>query len=83
MLRAKDSSDLPNENITQDELLELPNVKIDNVDFKLTALNNKHPMIPLPTAGAAFRLLLHGFSTEVLHGMLVQEKVKAKKPELT
>lgn len=33
VLRAKDSGDWPNENITQDELLELLNAKIDNVDF--------------------------------------------------
>jgi len=33
VLRAKDSGNWPTENITQDELLELLNVKIDNVDF--------------------------------------------------
>jgi len=33
VLRAKDSGDWTNENITQDELLELLNTKIDNVDF--------------------------------------------------
>jgi hypothetical protein len=33
VLRAKDSGDWTNENITQDELLELLNAKIDNVDF--------------------------------------------------
>jgi predicted nucleotidyltransferase component of viral defense system len=33
VLRAKDSGDWPSENITQDELLELLNVKVDNVDF--------------------------------------------------
>ena len=33
-LRAKDSGDWSNEDITQEELLELLNAKIDNVDFK-------------------------------------------------
>lgn len=33
VLRAKDSGDWPNENITQEELLDLLNTKIDNVDF--------------------------------------------------
>ena len=33
-LRAKDSGDWPNDNITQKEILELLNTKIDNVDFK-------------------------------------------------
>ncbi len=42
-------------------------------------LNNKHPMIPLPTTSAAFRLILHGLSTEVLHGLLVQRKIEEEK----
>ena len=33
-LRANDSGDWPNDNITQKEILELLNTKIDNVDFK-------------------------------------------------
>lgn len=33
-LRAKDTGDWPNDNITQKEILELLNTKIDNVDFK-------------------------------------------------
>jgi predicted nucleotidyltransferase component of viral defense system len=33
VLRAKDSGDWPNENITQSEFLELLNAKIDNVNF--------------------------------------------------
>lgn len=41
---------------------------------KLVALNNKHPMIPLSTLQAGFRLTLHGLSTEVLHGLLVEAK---------
>ena len=57
-----------------DEVIGIYASTIMDCPEKLTALNNKHPMIPLPTAGAAFRLLLHGFSTEVLHAMLVQAK---------
>jgi hypothetical protein len=62
-----------------DEVIGIYASTIMDCPEKLTALNNKHPMIPLPTAGAAFRLLLHGFSTEVLHGMLVQAKIAAAK----
>ncbi|WP_026976246.1 DUF6999 family protein [Flavobacterium tegetincola] len=57
-----------------DEVIGIYAATIMDCPEKLTALNNKHPMIPLPTAGAAFRLLLHGFSTEVLHALLVQGK---------
>ncbi|MFD1258346.1 DUF6999 family protein [Mucilaginibacter terrae] len=60
-----------------DEVIGIYAATIMNCPEKLTALNNKHPMIPLPTYGAAFRLLLHGFSTEVLHAMLVEAKVTA------
>lgn len=58
-----------------DEVIGIYAATIMDCPEKLTALNNKHPMIPLPTAGAAFRLLLHGFSTEVLHALLVQSKL--------
>lgn len=34
VLRAKDSGDWSNENITREEILKLLNAKIDNVDFK-------------------------------------------------
>ena len=46
---------------------------------KMIALNNKHPMNPLSTLQAGFRLTLHGLSTEILHGLLVQEKLKSEK----
>ena len=59
-----------------DEVIGIYAATIMDCPEKLTALNNKHPMIPLPMAGAAFRLLLHGFSTEVLHAMLVQAKLQ-------
>jgi len=61
-----------------DEVIGIYASTIMDCPEKLTALNNKHPMIPLPTAGAAFRLLLHGFSTEVLHAMLVQAKLESE-----
>ena len=64
-----------------DEVIGIYASTIMDCPEKLTALNNKHPMIPLPTAGAAFRLLLHGFSTEVLHGMLVQGKCEVRDQE--
>lgn len=59
-----------------DEVIGIYAATIMDCPEKLTALNNKHPMIPLPTTGAAFRLLLHGFSTEVLHGLLVEAKLQ-------
>lgn len=61
-----------------DEVIGVYAATILNCPEKLVALNNKHPMIPLPTYGAGFRLTLHGLSTEVLHHLLVTEKLKAE-----
>jgi hypothetical protein len=36
----------------------------------LVFLNNKHPLVPLTTLRASFRLVLHGLSTEMLHALL-------------
>jgi len=46
---------------------------------RLIILNNKHPMIPLPTLAAGFRLTLHGLSTEISHGLLVEKALDATK----
>ena len=40
----------------------------------LALINNKHPMIPLSTLAAGFRLLLHGLSAETLHATLRESK---------
>ncbi len=37
-------------------------------------VNNKHPLIPLSTLQAGYRLLLHGLAAECLHATLVQFK---------
>ena len=37
-------------------------------------VNNRHPMVPAATHQGAFRLLLHGLATEVMHALLVRMK---------
>jgi hypothetical protein len=37
-------------------------------------VNNKHPLIPLSTLQAGYRLLLHGLAAECLHATLVHLK---------
>nr|WKN38163.1 hypothetical protein K4G66_05550 [Tunicatimonas sp. TK19036] len=63
-----------------DETIGLYAATILNCPEKLVALNNKHPMIPLSVLNAGFRLTLHGLSTEVLHGLLVEQKKKQSPP---
>lgn len=43
----------------------------------LGLLNNKHPLVPLPTTGAGYRLLLHGLASEAVHAILREHKRKA------
>ncbi len=40
----------------------------------LGLINNKHPLVPLPTISAGFRLLLHGLAAESLHSVLREKK---------
>jgi len=65
-----------------DETIGLYAATILNCPERLVALNNKHPMIPLSVLNAGFRLTLHGLSTEVLHGLLVDLK-KQQLPQET
>lgn len=41
----------------------------------LVLLNNKHPLVPMSTLQAGYRLVLHGLSTEMLHALLMRMKV--------
>ena len=40
----------------------------------LILLNNKHPLVPMSTLRAGYRLVLHGLSTEMLHCALMEMK---------
>ncbi|MBC8044378.1 MAG: hypothetical protein IAF08_13150 [Rhizobacter sp.] len=44
-------------------------------------VNNKHPIVPLITLNAAYRLMLHGLSAESLHALLCELKAKQSKPD--
>jgi len=46
-------------------------------------VNNKHPLIPLSTFQAGYRLLLHGLAAESLHATLVEHKRRGATAELS
>lgn len=46
----------------------------------LGLVNNKHPLLPMSTLRAGYRLSLHGLSTEMLHGHLMQLKAAQVSP---
>lgn len=40
----------------------------------LGLVNNKHPIVPMSTLAAGYRLMLHGLAAESLHATLIQHK---------
>lgn len=57
-----------------DETIAIYCATILNAPQHLVLLNNRHPLVPLSTLKAGYRLVLHGLSTEMLHGLLLQLK---------
>ena len=60
-----------------DETIGLYAARITGEEKHLALINNRHPMVPFSTLRAGFRLVLHGLSTEVLHGFLRDLKRRA------
>ena len=48
----------------------------------VSLVNNKHPLVPLSTLQAGYRLLLHGLAAECLHATLVQCKRRARNGQI-
>ena len=42
----------------------------------LALVNNRHPLVPMSTLRAGFRLMLHGLAAESLHAILLQQKME-------
>ena len=59
-----------------DETIGLYAARITGEEKHLAMVNNRHPLVPHSTLDAGFRLMLHGLSTEVLHGFLLELKRK-------
>ncbi|WP_245597988.1 DUF6999 family protein [Ottowia thiooxydans] len=57
-----------------DETIGIYCATILNSPEHLILLNNKHPLVPMSTLRAGYRLVLHGLSTEMLHCLLMQMK---------
>jgi hypothetical protein len=60
-----------------DETIGIYVATIMNSPQHLILLNNKHPLVPMSTLRAGYRLVLHGLSTEMLHALLMDMKRKA------
>ena len=58
-----------------DETIAIYTSQIMGTPGHLGLVNNRHPMVPVTTYGAAYRLVLHGLAAETLHEILVNIKV--------
>src|SRR5690606_39927821 len=63
-----------------DETIGIYAAQILGAPQHLILVNNKHPLVPLSTLRAGYRLVLHGLSTEMLHSLLMQRKSEAEAP---
>ncbi|MGB3179940.1 MAG: hypothetical protein WBB45_01020 [Cyclobacteriaceae bacterium] len=59
-----------------DETIAIYTSQILESPAHLSLVNNKHPMVPVSTYSAAYRLVLHGLAAETLHKVLVKIKEK-------
>jgi hypothetical protein len=57
-----------------DETVGVYVARLLNDPSYLGLINNKHPMVPLATLAAGFRLMLHGLAAETLHATLREFK---------
>ncbi len=53
-----------------DETIGVYLARILGTPYHMHLINNHHPMVPLSTYQAGFRLMLHGYDAEALHGYL-------------
>jgi hypothetical protein len=57
-----------------DEVVAIYVAKILGTDYHLAFVKNGHPLAPLSTFQAGYRLMMHGLDCEALHGWLRQMK---------
>jgi hypothetical protein len=53
-----------------DEVVAIYIAKILGTDYHLAFMKNGHPLVPLSTLEAGYRLMMHGLDVEGLHGWL-------------
>lgn len=61
-----------------DETIGLYTATILDARAHLVLVNNKHPLVPMSTLRAGYRLTLHGLSTEMLHAFLTLKRRQAE-----
>lgn len=59
-----------------DEVIAIYLARLLGTDYHLNFIKNGHPLVPLSTFGAGFRLMMHGLDCEALHGWLRELKAR-------
>jgi hypothetical protein len=59
-----------------DEVIGIYVARILGSDYHLAFIKNGHPLVPLSTLGAGFRLMMHGLDCEAIHGLLRRLKAE-------
>lgn len=62
-----------------DETVAIYASRLIGQESYLGLVNNRHPLVPISTLEAGYRLMLHGLGTELLHGLLCRAKAEAAK----
>ncbi len=57
-----------------DETIGLYVARLIGTPWTPALINNRHPLVPLSTLRAGYRLVLHGLATEMQHALLVKCK---------
>lgn len=81
LLLSRDDFERASNSLQLDETIAVYAAKLFDKEIIMGLVNNKHPMVPLSTFEAGFRLMLHGLDAENLYGFIcdVKRLAKAKK----
>ena len=70
LLLSREDFERASNSLQLDETIAIYAATLFNKDAIMGIVNNKHPMVPLSTIEAGFRLMLHGLDAENLYGFI-------------
>lgn len=80
LLLSRDDFERSSNSLQLDETIAVYAATIFNKGEIMGLVNNKHPMVPLSTIEAGFRLMLHGIDAENLYGFIKFVRDNAENP---
>ena len=82
LLLSREDFERASNSLQLDETIAVYVAKLLKESVILSMVNNGHPMVPLSTVEAGFRLMLHGLDAENLYGFIkfVRDQKFSQKP---